>query len=274
MNKKIEQILEQIAAPHQLDILWKGVGGHGHDCGLSPQHTLHCNHFCRAVKSNPERLKKCSMNDNHFLPVEAEKQQRPFIRRCHAGVSELVVPHLTDGNCTEVILLGVFREVGDCCPYRELDSLYDALPLYRPGELDATGALLNNLLPILRHYRESIREKAETVKDPRIREAAAIMRRKFATGLTAPQMASLVCLSKSRFLHLFKACTGSSFSTFLLNIRLNHAAELLRNTGLGIREIMENSGFNDQSYFSVRFKKHSGYSPLTYRRKFSRIGDI
>lgn len=274
MSKKIEHILKRIAASHQLDILWKSVGTPYHDCGLSLEHTLHDNEFCRAVKSDPVRLRRCVKNDNYFLPIEAKKYQQSFVRSCHAGVSELVVPYLTEGRCIEAILLGIFREAKFSCPYRELHLLYHSIPLRQSGAFNETGLLLNDLLPVLRHYRESLLKMSKRIKDTRIREAVTMMQREFNARLTVGKIATRVFLSESRFMHLFKTQTGLSFTAFLLNIRLEHSARLLTRTSLNIWEVMESSGFNDQSYFSTCFKKRTGYSPLVYRRMNSEITDI
>jgi AraC-like DNA-binding protein len=273
MKEKIEQILARLAAPYRLDILWKGIGGFPSPA-LSPDYTLHCNDFCRAVKADPARLKKCCENDNRFLPVEALKHQAPFFRCCHAGVTELVVPSISAGQCAEAFLLGVFRETGASCPYPKLRPLYHAVPLRKRDHFTDAAFLLNDLLPVLRHYRESCREQDESIGDRRVLEAVRLLRRDFATRLTAGEIASRVCLSESRFLHLFKAQTGTSFTGFLLNVRLEHAAQWLKRTDRSIREIMESSGFNDQSYFCARFKQHTGHSPLSYRRKIAEPDDI
>lgn len=273
MNKKIENILDHIAAPFGLTVLWKGVGTNYHDCGLAPEHTLHCNPFCRKVKSTPEGLKKCSENDNRFMPAEAEKRQNPFVRRCHAGVSELVVPILLEGHCREVLLLGVFREPGAGCTYRELRREFGKLPQFRGGRLSDAGSLLHSLVPVLRHYRETHRPD-NRIKDRRIAEATAIIHREFAGKLTAAALAARIYLSESRFLHLFKKQAGYSFGEYLIKFRLDHAAELLKRTDLSIGEIMADSGFNDQSYFGTRFKKYTGYPPRRYRQKFAVPGDI
>lgn len=274
MAKEVESILERIANFHRLDVLWKGIGVDPRDCGLSPEHTLHCNAFCRMVKSNPALLKKCIDNDNLFMLADAQKKQVPFVRSCHAGVSELVIPVLTDGRVVEVILLGIFREPKMKCPYPEMQKLFDALPLHLKTNFTETGLLLNDLVPILRFYRESQYSSHSHIKDSRIVTAIKMIHKRFADKITVSQISSEVHLSESRFLHLFKSQTGASFIGYLLKVRLQKAAELLRLTDLSISDIMDHSGFNNQSYFTVQFKNYTGYSPLKYRNNFAECRDI
>mgnify|MGYP000615436301 FL=1 len=47
---------------------------------------------------------------------------------------------------------------------------------------------------------------------------------------------------------------------------MTFACDLLKNTDLSILEIANYSGYNDASWFSVRFKHWAGNSPKEYRR--------
>lgn len=48
---------------------------------------------------------------------------------------------------------------------------------------------------------------------------------------------------------------------YLLNLRMNHALELLVENELSIKEIAFACGFNDEKYFSKAFKNKYGYPP-------------
>ncbi len=268
MNKKIDNILTRIAGLYGFDILWKGIGGNFHECGLAPERTLHCNEFCRAVKNDPARLRQCSENDNRFMLMEAEQRRIPFVRSCHAGVSELVIPLFSGERCTEVLLLGIFRKAHATCPYPALRETFSKLPVHADGDFKGAASILSDLLPILHHYRESLPGQAGQIRDHRIAEAVRIIQQCFVSGITAGELAAKLYLSESRFLHLFKANTGKTLIEYLNHARLEYAAKLLQNTDLRISEVMDKSGFQDQSYFCTLFKKHSGLSPLAYRRRF------
>jgi len=53
----------------------------------------------------------------------------------------------------------------------------------------------------------------------------------------------------------------------LQKLRLKKAAELLRTTSLPIIRIAADTGFCDQNYFSVCFKKAFSVSPKEYRKR-------
>lgn len=67
--------------------------------------------------------------------------------------------------------------------------------------------------------------------------------------------------------YLFSQEMGVGFSNYLLNLRVSCAQKLLRESSLKIRQVAEQSGFNDYHYFSKVFKKMSGVSAAQYRKE-------
>jgi transcriptional regulator GlxA family with amidase domain len=63
----------------------------------------------------------------------------------------------------------------------------------------------------------------------------------------------------------FKQATGVTPQSYLQNLRINNARELLRHSNLGVGEIAWQLGLQDVSYFSQLFRRHCGVSPLRYR---------
>ena len=55
--------------------------------------------------------------------------------------------------------------------------------------------------------------------------------------------------------YLFSQEMGIGFANYLLNLRMEHAKKLLRETNLKMWQVAEESGFNDYHYFSKVFKK-------------------
>lgn len=78
---------------------------------------------------------------------------------------------------------------------------------------------------------------------------------------------AMLCVSKSRFDHLFKEAVGISPYTFYTNIRIKNACELLENTDLKINSIANNVGYSDSAYFAQAFRKRMGCSPSEYRKR-------
>ena len=79
--------------------------------------------------------------------------------------------------------------------------------------------------------------------------------------------ARICAMSESHFMALFKATTGQSFTAYLNHYRVERAQSLLTRTDKTISEISQELGFCDQSYFGTVFRRLSGMTPASYRRR-------
>ena len=74
-------------------------------------------------------------------------------------------------------------------------------------------------------------------------------------------------VSATYFSTMFKKAVGMSFVSYLTQVRLEHAVELLNNTEDKSYMIAEKVGYTEPNYFSYVFKKKYGISPSRYRTK-------
>ncbi len=68
---------------------------------------------------------------------------------------------------------------------------------------------------------------------------------------------------------LFKQEMGETLSEYLLRVRIEKAAQLLKEGNYKIGEIAGMVGYSASSYFSIMFKKYTGYSPREYTQRIS-----
>lgn len=66
---------------------------------------------------------------------------------------------------------------------------------------------------------------------------------------------------------MFRNNVGKTIFQYLSEIRIDHAKELITTTSMQIRQISEQVGFNDESYFSKVFKRYTGVAPMIYAKK-------
>ncbi len=67
----------------------------------------------------------------------------------------------------------------------------------------------------------------------------------------------------------FKEVIGKPPLEYMTAMRINQAKTLLtQSTFVSVKNTASSCGFDDSLYFSVCFKKHTGYSPLQYRKKY------
>jgi AraC-like DNA-binding protein len=102
--------------------------------------------------------------------------------------------------------------------------------------------------------------------DPRIRVVLRIIEeRKGLTPLVSKDTGKLLGLSEAHFLRLFHRQVGITFKRYLRQIRMNRAAELLKNPAIAIKGIASDCGYNDISNFYRDFKQVHGINPRQAR---------
>ncbi|MDG2346141.1 MAG: AraC family transcriptional regulator [Opitutae bacterium] len=103
--------------------------------------------------------------------------------------------------------------------------------------------------------------------ETRIRRACLHILQHSEQTINTPQLSRDLGISHSAFRNQFKQVTGLPPGQYQIQIRLNKARRLLRNSTLSIQEIAEQLGFDSIYYFSRLFKKKTGCSPLAYRKQ-------
>ena len=68
---------------------------------------------------------------------------------------------------------------------------------------------------------------------------------------------------------VFKAHTGFSIRTFIIDYRINQAMEILRTQNTSVNDTAFLVGFSDVPHFIKTFKKHVGQTPMEYVKLYS-----
>ncbi len=85
------------------------------------------------------------------------------------------------------------------------------------------------------------------------------------------ELAGLAHLSARQLHRKFREVFGMSVREFLLKTRIQAASDALLAGEGSISEIALQFGFCDQSAFTQQFRKHTGLTPLKYRRKYASL---
>lgn len=105
--------------------------------------------------------------------------------------------------------------------------------------------------------------------DHRILEACQILSASLSAEVSIEELAEQVFLSPSRLAHLFREQVGVSIVRWREDQRIIRAKLLLQTTPLPVAVIGQQTGYDDQLYFSRVFKKRVGVSPSEYRKSSS-----
>ena len=98
-------------------------------------------------------------------------------------------------------------------------------------------------------------------------QAATLVKQNINTpGYTVERLAADLCMERTG---LYKKLTGMLDKTptlFIRSIRMEHAAELMKEGNLSISEIASRVGYSSSSYFSKHFQEAFGCKPSEYGR--------
>lgn len=77
-------------------------------------------------------------------------------------------------------------------------------------------------------------------------------------------------MSASYLSKVFRTEMNSTYSKYLVCLKISHAQKLLANSKLSVLEISLQTGFKNYNYFSDVFKKNVGCTPTGYRKRGGR----
>mgnify|MGYP003408728655 FL=1 len=78
-------------------------------------------------------------------------------------------------------------------------------------------------------------------------------------------------VGRTYFHRIYNAYFGTSYLQDIINSKLENAKKMLVATDNSISVIAEKCGYESDSYFMRQFKKHTGFTPSVYRKKYSEI---
>ncbi len=177
----------------------------------------------------------CAQTRAYKLSLTALRRIFSFLHMC--GQEMLYV------HCLDMLTSSVPDRLFTDSTIDELEqSVYDYL-MYVLDRIERTGLSIDDLILSVKNYIDQ----------------------HYAEELSLEFLADQVHLSCSYLSKLFKKELGQNLSTYILNVRLDHAKALLRTTDRKTYEIAESVGISDPVYFSRLFKKATGCTPKDYR---------
>lgn len=107
---------------------------------------------------------------------------------------------------------------------------------------------------------------AMSVETAGINRAIGFIEAHYMHAFSVETLAEEAGLSLSHFIRAFKLHTGKTPHTYLMNLRIEKAAEKLQNKKLRITDIALACGFPNPGHFTTVFKRITGITPSEYRK--------
>lgn len=127
----------------------------------------------------------------------------------------------------------------------------------------ATATLMQIIAGLSRAYGKRPTPDGESLL--RIGESLSYLEKHIHEAVDIDQLAGIAQMSQRSFLRAFQQATGSSPIAWVIEQRIQRAAQLLRRTDRSVTNIAFDVGFNDSNYFTRQFTKRIGLSPSRYR---------
>jgi AraC family transcriptional regulator len=102
----------------------------------------------------------------------------------------------------------------------------------------------------------------------KIREVQFFLAQNLAHDVDLTTIAAHASLSPYYFTRQFTAMVGMPPYRYLISLRIQRAAQLLRDSDLTVTQILHRVGFHSPSHFTTTFRRHMGMSPTDYRRRY------
>ncbi|MGO4372722.1 helix-turn-helix domain-containing protein, partial [Paenibacillus sp. MCAF20] len=131
--------------------------------------------------------------------------------------------------------------------------------------------LFNEMMFLISHEHEESKEKPDTTA---IDSIIAYTESHYHEDIHRDQLARMVDLNPEYFSRLFKKVTGSTFSSYLTELRIRNAQQYLLTSRGSLREIAHRVGYSNEFYLSRKFKEVTGVSPTFYLQMPKRIASV
>lgn len=121
-------------------------------------------------------------------------------------------------------------------------------------------------LDMLREIIEIVGSHQKEVQKSIMDKAVKFMKENYSSDLSLETLADHYYLNPTYFSRMFRKYTGTTFTDYLIELRMEKAKELLALGKYKIYEISQMVGYRSDKYFFRIFKQYTGQSPTEYCR--------
>ena len=207
------------------------------------------------------RIAKAVVGKNRDLALQAFDEQSSFFAYSHTNDTKLMNIFLN--SLDRGIYNYILHQFNDNCNFCDLyeNCLNNAFSILKCKCLYSFKEIGQS---IIKSYCETI-SCHNCDNNVHIANAKKYIADNISGNLTLEEVSKQIFISKAYLSHLFKNCSGITFSDYILELRVNKAKELLTSTKLSIAEIAELCGFSGSGYFATTFRRSTGHTPSEFR---------
>lgn len=244
--------------------------------------------FCALVAETEKKtgLSNCWIS-NYKACKKAVASKKPLIYECHAGLTEIIVPIISEGKALGALITGQFRISGKSrykpvnippgvsvtakLLLREFNEMPEfkrpkVMAIARMLDMFANTVFVNEISNLYEHSPKPLTSNMQRA----LHIATSYIHHNYRnSSLSLDNVAEQVNLNPCHISHIFRKELNTTFVDYLTRIRIEETARQLKNNPeKSIKEIAYQTGYSDQYYFSKVFKRIYNSSPLNFRRKY------
>lgn len=232
--------------------------------------------FCRVIRSDDAAKERCRQCDEHACEV-ASRRRSPYTYRCHAGLTESIVPLYINSILIGYLLFGhVFSYESHEKGWENIQKLCEGYDL----DMNALKEACMERPVISEDYISSATHIMQAVASYLCLERMAVLKHEnlpvqideyISRHYTEEICASSICrhfnIGKTYLYEISKQNYGAGIAEHIRVLRIEKAKTLLEeNPEMHIDEIASRCGFSDYNYFITVFRKLVGIPPKQYRK--------
>lgn len=225
--------------------------------------------FCHLLRQTPKGEAGCFVSDKGGC-LKCAKSKELVIYKCHAGLTEAVVPIIDKGGVLAYVMFGQIipketnEETKKEIKWRnpELAHEVDSIPIKSQRELSAAATVLQAITAYVMTNRWVVPNKSEF-----IREIDRYIEEHLAENITVDDICAAFRIGRTKIYELSVDYLGCGLAEYIRKQRIVHAQRMLTETDMPITDIAFATGFADYNHFSRIFKLTVGLSAREYRKK-------
>ncbi|MBE6947368.1 MAG: helix-turn-helix domain-containing protein [Ruminococcaceae bacterium] len=233
--------------------------------------------LCQIVRGTEEGMLACAACDRNACAA-ASKQSGTYIYRCHAGLTEAVIPLYVGNALVGYLLFGhvfaykSFEEGWDaiqqCCKNYPIDKEKLRKSIY--GSPCVSDEYILSAAKIL-HATASylVLERMATLKeDSSASKLNRYLNENYTHPLTAQDICAALDIGRTQLYKLSAQLYGCGITQQIKKLRMERAKQLLTDSpNMSIADIACACGYCDYNYFIAVFSQFVGQSPNAFRKK-------
>lgn len=215
-------------------------------------------------------------NHSIFVMRPGQVHQLTLDKKCEGYLIEFKTDFFSSNNRFTTHLLRRASRTNHCIPDKKrfdkmLTILEDIFQEYENRDEEYLEVIKANfsvfLIELIRN-RQNRKSISNTYEQDRLEQFQELVEKHIATHKQVSQYADMLHLSTYQLNAITKATLGKTSSKVIDEYIVLEAKRYLLSTTSQVNQTAFHLGFEDVSYFIRFFKRHTGYSPETFRLKF------